>query len=157
MCTALLKIKTKVLNLFFYNHRWETQIRNEVSELHRKSWQVKTKKPPLKKVRNTFCFKGPTRTFVSLCPNPSKSQPCRQKNFRAANLRFLEADPVKMDVFLMIRRHKTTVFLDAKENTSVLELKRMIEGITKKPPAEQRLYNKDDVVSSIFCSPFFLF
>ena len=61
---------------------------------------------------------------------------------------------MKMDVFLMIRRHKMTVFLDAKENTSVLELMRMIEGITKKPPTEQRLYNKDDVVS-FFCSLFF--
>ena len=51
-----------------------------------------------------------------------------------------------MDVFLMIRRKKTTIFLDAKENTKVSDLKRMIEGITKKPPPEQRLYNKDDVV-----------
>jgi len=45
----------------------------------------------------------------------------------------------------MIRRKKTTIFLDAKENTKVSDLKRMIEGITKKPPAEQRLYNKEDV------------
>ena len=52
-----------------------------------------------------------------------------------------------MDVFLMIRRKKMTLFLDAKENTTVLELKRMIEGITKKPPTEQRLYNKEDTVS----------
>jgi len=50
-----------------------------------------------------------------------------------------------MDVFLMIRRKKTTMFLDAKENTKVADLKRMIEGITKKPPPEQRLYNKEDV------------
>ena len=48
----------------------------------------------------------------------------------------------------MIRRHKTTMFLDAKENTTVFELKRMIEGITKKPPTEQRLYNKDDAVGT---------
>jgi transcription elongation factor B subunit 2 len=51
-----------------------------------------------------------------------------------------------MDVFLMVRRKKSTFFLDAKDNTTVLELKRMIEGITKKSPAEQRLYNKDDVI-----------
>lgn len=38
------------------------------------------------------------------------------------------------------------MFLDAKENTTVFELKRMIEGIKKKPPTEQRLYNKDDAV-----------
>jgi len=31
-------------------------------------------------------------------------------------------------VFLMIRRQKTTIFTDAKENTTVAELKRMIEG-----------------------------
>ena len=51
-----------------------------------------------------------------------------------------------MDVFLMIRRKKSTFFLDAKENTTVLELKRMVEGITKKPPGEQKLYNKEDTV-----------
>ena len=51
-----------------------------------------------------------------------------------------------MDVFLMIRRKKSTFFLDAKDNTTVLELKRMIEGITKKSPTDQRLFNKDDTV-----------
>ncbi|XP_065371802.1 elongin-B [Calliphora vicina] len=49
-----------------------------------------------------------------------------------------------MDVFLMIRRHKTTIFTDAKENTSVAELKRMLEGILKVKPADQRLYNQDN-------------
>ena len=48
----------------------------------------------------------------------------------------------------MIRRKKMTIFLDAKENTTVLELKRMIEGITKKTPMEQRLYNKEDTLST---------
>ncbi len=33
-----------------------------------------------------------------------------------------------MDVFLMVRRKKTTIFLDAKENTSVFEIKKIIEG-----------------------------
>lgn len=46
----------------------------------------------------------------------------------------------------MIRRRKTTMFLDAKETTTVLDLKRMIEGITKKPPNQQRLYNREDVI-----------
>ncbi|ODM91051.1 Transcription elongation factor B polypeptide 2 [Orchesella cincta] len=45
-----------------------------------------------------------------------------------------------MDVFLMICRKKTTIFLDAKEDTSVLELKRMIAGITKVMPENQRLF-----------------
>ena len=53
-----------------------------------------------------------------------------------------------MDVFLMIRRKKTTLFLDAKDNTTVLELKRMVEGITKKSPTEQKLY-KDETVSHV--------
>jgi len=56
----------------------------------------------------------------------------------------------------MIRRKKTTIFLDAKENTKVSDLKRMIEGITKKPPAEQRLYNKEDV-SQLMDSHYSLF
>lgn len=50
----------------------------------------------------------------------------------------------KMDVFLMVRRKKTTIFLDAKETTTVLDLKKMIEGITKKGPSDQQLYSKDD-------------
>uniref|UniRef100_A0A452HC99 Ubiquitin-like domain-containing protein n=1 Tax=Gopherus agassizii TaxID=38772 RepID=A0A452HC99_9SAUR len=45
-----------------------------------------------------------------------------------------------MDVFLMIRRHKTTIFTDAKESSTVYELKRIVEGILKRPPEEQRLY-----------------
>ncbi|KAG7272663.1 hypothetical protein CRUP_008491 [Coryphaenoides rupestris] len=50
-----------------------------------------------------------------------------------------------MDVFLMIRRHKTTIFTDAKESTTVYELKRIVEGILKRSPEEQRLY-KDDML-----------
>ena len=45
-----------------------------------------------------------------------------------------------MDVFLMIRRNKTTIFADAKETTTVYEVKKMIEGILKKSPEDQRLY-----------------
>ncbi|XP_027034233.1 elongin-B [Tachysurus fulvidraco] len=51
----------------------------------------------------------------------------------------------EMDVFLMIRRHKTTIFTDAKESTTVYELKRIVEGILKRVPEEQRLY-KDDML-----------
>lgn len=46
----------------------------------------------------------------------------------------------------MIRRQKTTIFTDAKENTSVGELKRMLEGILKVKPENQRLYNQDNDV-----------
>ena len=46
----------------------------------------------------------------------------------------------------MVRRKKMTIFLDAKETTSVYELKRMIAGITKVPPENQRLFKDDDVM-----------
>jgi transcription elongation factor B subunit 2 len=45
-----------------------------------------------------------------------------------------------MDVFLMVRRQKTTIFLDAKETTTLYEVKRMIEGILKRNPDDQRLF-----------------
>ncbi|KAH6944744.1 hypothetical protein HPB50_004770 [Hyalomma asiaticum] len=48
-----------------------------------------------------------------------------------------------MDVFLMVRRKKTTIFMDAKETTSVRELKKMIAGITKVAPENQVLYKGD--------------
>ncbi|XP_023254242.1 elongin-B-like, partial [Seriola lalandi dorsalis] len=50
------------------------------------------------------------------------------------------------DVFLMIRRHKTTIFTDAKESTTVYELKRIVEGILKRPPEDQRLYKDDQLL-----------
>ncbi|KFO81359.1 Transcription elongation factor B polypeptide 2, partial [Cuculus canorus] len=50
------------------------------------------------------------------------------------------------DVFLMIRRHKTTIFTDAKESSTVLELKRIVEGILKRPPEEQRLYKEEQLL-----------
>lgn len=46
----------------------------------------------------------------------------------------------------MVRRKKTTIFLDAKETTSVIDLKRMIAGITKVPPENQRLFKDEDVM-----------
>lgn len=49
-----------------------------------------------------------------------------------------------MDVFLMIRRKNMTIFTDAKDDTTVLELKKMIEGILKVPPVNQQLFTKDN-------------
>lgn len=46
----------------------------------------------------------------------------------------------------MIRRKKLTIFTDAKDTTSVLELKKIIEGILKVPPHNQQLYNKDNTI-----------
>uniref|UniRef100_A0A2I3H837 Ubiquitin-like domain-containing protein n=1 Tax=Nomascus leucogenys TaxID=61853 RepID=A0A2I3H837_NOMLE len=44
-----------------------------------------------------------------------------------------------MDVFLTIRRHKTTMFTDAKESSVVFELKRIVEAILKRLPDKQWL------------------
>lgn len=43
----------------------------------------------------------------------------------------------------MIRRKKVTIFTDAKESTTVHEVKRIVEGILKIRPEDQKLY-KDD-------------
>ncbi|XP_033287240.1 elongin-B-like [Orcinus orca] len=50
-----------------------------------------------------------------------------------------------MYVFLMIRRHKTTIFTDAKNSNTLFELKRIIEGILKWPPDKQQLYKDDQL------------
>ncbi|CAK9302430.1 unnamed protein product [Gordionus sp. m RMFG-2023] len=44
----------------------------------------------------------------------------------------------------MIRRKTTTVFLDLKENCTVSELKKMIEGITKVSLKDLQLYKDDN-------------
>uniref|UniRef100_A0A8C9DWK8 Elongin-B n=1 Tax=Phocoena sinus TaxID=42100 RepID=A0A8C9DWK8_PHOSS len=51
-----------------------------------------------------------------------------------------------IDVFLMIRRHKTTIFMDAKESSTVFELKRIVQGILKWPLVEQQLYKDDQLL-----------
>ncbi|XP_063244385.1 elongin-B [Bacillus rossius redtenbacheri] len=51
-----------------------------------------------------------------------------------------------MDVFLMIRRKKLTIFTDAKDTTTVFELKRIIEGILKVSPNNQQLFNKESTL-----------
>nr|CAD7392312.1 unnamed protein product [Timema cristinae] len=61
--------------------------------------------------------------------------------------RIIELDKtVLSDVFLMIRRKKLTIFTDAKDTTSVHELKKIIEGILKVNPTNQQLFNKDNFV-----------
>ncbi|RWS14180.1 RNA polymerase II transcription elongation factor-like protein [Dinothrombium tinctorium] len=60
-----------------------------------------------------------------------------------------------MDVFLMVRRKKTTIFLDAKETTLVIELKKMIAGILKVSTEDQRLYyNKELMDDSHYLSDY---
>nr|CAG4642211.1 EOG090X0JP1 [Eurycercus lamellatus] len=56
-----------------------------------------------------------------------------------------------MCVYLMIRRKKTTIFTDAKETTNVSELKKIIQGITKVSPENQRLYKDDRIMEDNRC------
>nr|CAG4636681.1 EOG090X0JP1 [Eubosmina coregoni]SVE70192.1 EOG090X0JP1 [Eubosmina coregoni] len=56
-----------------------------------------------------------------------------------------------MCVYLMIRRKKTTIFTDAKETTNVSELKKIIQGITKVAPENQRLLKEDRVMEDSRC------
>ncbi|KAI7692476.1 hypothetical protein SSS_07307 [Sarcoptes scabiei] len=51
-----------------------------------------------------------------------------------------------MEVFLKIRRKNTTIFLDCNEETPVRELKKMIEGITKVPVNDQRLFKDEQLM-----------
>lgn len=51
-----------------------------------------------------------------------------------------------MDVFLMVRRKKTSIFLDAKESTTVSELKKMVRGITKKAVEDMKLYKDEQPI-----------
>lgn len=43
----------------------------------------------------------------------------------------------------MVRREKMTIFLEVSEETSVLEVKKMLEPLVKKSPEEQQLYRID--------------
>ena len=45
----------------------------------------------------------------------------------------------------MVRRKKTSIFLDAKESTTVSELKKMVRGITKKGVEDMKLYKDEQV------------
>jgi len=51
-----------------------------------------------------------------------------------------------MDVYLMICCHKTTVFTEAEETTTVHELEEVVERILKRPPEEQQLYKHDQLL-----------
>lgn len=43
----------------------------------------------------------------------------------------------------MIRRKKSTIFTDAKETTPLIDVKRIIEGIAKVAPENQRLFREE--------------
>lgn len=49
-----------------------------------------------------------------------------------------------MEVHILVRRQATTIFTDANENSTVLELKNVIKDIMKVAPENQKLL-KDDI------------
>ncbi|RDD46416.1 Transcription elongation factor B polypeptide 2 [Trichoplax sp. H2] len=51
-----------------------------------------------------------------------------------------------MDIFFMIRRQKLTLFTDCKETNTVLDLKKIIDGVTKVNPEDQRLFKGDEIL-----------
>jgi len=56
------------------------------------------------------------------------------------------------EVFLTIRRHKTTIFTDLKESNTIQELKKVIQGILKIAPEDQVLYDgTTDQVCLYYC------
>lgn len=52
-----------------------------------------------------------------------------------------------MDIFLMVRRQKTTMFIDVKDTATVLDVKMMIAGITKRQPEDQKLVYEHQVMN----------
>lgn len=46
----------------------------------------------------------------------------------------------------MVRRTKTSMFLDCKEGNLVIDVKKMIEGIIKRPPEDQRLFKDEQIL-----------
>ncbi|VDK52832.1 unnamed protein product [Gongylonema pulchrum] len=53
-------------------------------------------------------------------------------------------EPASQDLFFEILRRKTHIFCDAKENATVMELKRIVEGILKLPVGKQILKKQND-------------
>ncbi|KAA3673241.1 transcription elongation factor B, polypeptide 2 [Paragonimus westermani] len=47
-----------------------------------------------------------------------------------------------MEVYMVIRRKKTTIHLNARETSTIREVKMMIEGILKVPPSDQMLFKQ---------------
>ncbi|XP_037059321.1 elongin-B-like [Peromyscus leucopus] len=72
--------------------------------------------------------------------------PCKafRESTRAGSATWDSQPSEKM--FLMIRRHKTTIFTEAKETSTVFQLKRVVQGILQRPPEEQRLYKDDQLL-----------
>ena len=47
---------------------------------------------------------------------------------------------------MLVKRQKTSIFIDAKQESTVLDVKKMLEGIVKKTPEDLRLFYRDEVM-----------
>lgn len=47
---------------------------------------------------------------------------------------------------MLVKRQKTSIFIDAKQESTVLDVKKMLEGIVKKTPEDLRLFHRDEVM-----------
>jgi len=54
---------------------------------------------------------------------------------------------VKLPVYLMVRRGRTTYFVDAFENTKVVDLKKMLECLTRQVAGDMRLFRENEVIN----------
>jgi len=55
-----------------------------------------------------------------------------------------------MPIYLMVRRQKTTYFMDTFENTKVVELKKTLECLTRQLAGDMRLFRENEVMVQIF-------
>lgn len=60
-------------------------------------------------------------------------------------VRYICLIAILQEVFLLIRRQKTTIHLNAMETTKISEVKRMIQGILKYPPEDQMLVKQEQI------------
>ncbi|CAL1294436.1 unnamed protein product [Larinioides sclopetarius] len=58
----------------------------------------------------------------------------------------IASENITQNVYLTIRRQKTSIFLDAKEYNTVYDLKQMIKALTKVLPENQQLYKDGEVM-----------
>jgi hypothetical protein len=60
----------------------------------------------------------------------------------------LKEDEIQLPVFLMVRREKLTIFLEAFENTKVIDILIMLQCIVKKAAEDMRLMKENQVYNS---------
>jgi len=59
-----------------------------------------------------------------------------------------------LPIYLMVRRGKTTYFVDAFENTKVVELKKSLECLTRQVAGDMRLFRQNEVTTRVLATYF---